>query len=439
MGEPIQQGRRSDLVQGLMALEKAVQEGGDWEHELTHHADVKVRSFVFRHHRHCEEYVRASSKADRAKLKNIPPLVWVFYGETGTGKSHCANKLAKGSTYNKPAGLKGWWGPDAEFAEVINMDDFRCELPYAEALQLFDPAKYACEVQKKGGVVDLSAITAYIITSPMPPWNPDTDEQIWYKDATSADDSFGQLRRRIDGITKFPLTDAPFESDEYRKAEYELFRRMGLKYQEKCERFASRDDNGWYGRGLSACANMPELIEDFTAEEGRELDALASAAYVADAAASELSIDSTPADGTARSPPSGLQPSPSTPALDVHEAPAAEDERPPTRRRLNFTSPTVVVLDETSDEGDTQPPTLASTDDADLSLPFETQPFTYDSASDGEAEEGNESDWTVTESDDDDAWVEELDPPVWHEGVPDSPPVSPVVNPQRDDDEEVIE
>lgn len=119
------------------------------------------------------------------------PIVKVYYGETGTGKSLAVDTECKGNNpFWKAPGHKWWDGYDGH--EIIILDDFRGEwwsLDYM--LRLLD--RYALSVEIKGGVIPMLAKHIFITSDRKP--------ESWWPTAGSS--GTAQLLRRIDVIKRF--------------------------------------------------------------------------------------------------------------------------------------------------------------------------------------------------------------------------------------------
>lgn len=127
--------------------------------------------------------------------RNEKPIVQVFYGPTGTGKSHSAREVFNDCDipyYTWTPARKTWWdGYDGH--KGVLMEEFRGtpNMPLNYLLVLLD--RYECPVECKGGTLEFVG-TRIIITSSKHPKD-------WYEDASN--DRIDQLLRRIDHIEYF--------------------------------------------------------------------------------------------------------------------------------------------------------------------------------------------------------------------------------------------
>ncbi len=99
--------------------------------------------------------------------------VVVYWGETGSGKSHKAHMEAGVDGYWKIPTTKFWDGYDGQ--ENVVIDEYRGKIDIAHMLRWCD--KYPCTVEVKGGATAL-AVKKMWITSNIHPreWYPDLDE-----------------------------------------------------------------------------------------------------------------------------------------------------------------------------------------------------------------------------------------------------------------------
>lgn len=117
-----------------------------------------------------------------------PPIVYWYYGPTGTGKSRTAFMEAGEDCWVSMGNLKWWEGYDGH--KNVIFDDFRgdfCTLH--ELLRILD--RYEYRIQCKGGSRQLLAENIWI-TCPYPPW-----------EVYKTNENIAQLLRRIDVILYF--------------------------------------------------------------------------------------------------------------------------------------------------------------------------------------------------------------------------------------------
>lgn len=127
-------------------------------------ADVRVRSY---------STLRRIEKDHMAPV-SVERRCFVYWGRTGSGKSHQAWSQATLSAYPKDPNSKFWDGYAGQSNVVI--DEFRGAISISHLLRWLD--KYPCIVENKGGSVCLAASTIWI-TSNIPPkdWYPGLDEE----------------------------------------------------------------------------------------------------------------------------------------------------------------------------------------------------------------------------------------------------------------------
>lgn len=126
---------------------------------------------------------RLISLYEKPRDRNIPKIVKVYYGSTGTGKTRLAFDQIPDAYVWEPS-MNHWFDGYSGHKTVI-FDEFRGQLPLGMVLRLFD--RYPMRVQYKGGSTQFVADTI-IVTSPMH-WT------LWYKDL--ATDKIDQLKRRF--------------------------------------------------------------------------------------------------------------------------------------------------------------------------------------------------------------------------------------------------
>lgn len=138
-------------------------------------------------------FVRYYVNLHRIRADTIQPTfrtceTQVFWGSTGTGKSHRAWNEAGPSAYSKDSRSKFWCGYTDQDRVII--DEFRGAIDIAHLLRWLD--KYPVRVETKGSSRTLVA-TKFWITSNLPPeqWYPDLDK-----------DTLNALLRRVT-VTRF--------------------------------------------------------------------------------------------------------------------------------------------------------------------------------------------------------------------------------------------
>lgn len=140
-----------------------------------------------------EIYIRYYTNLHRLRTDNQKPAFrstecTVFWGPTGTGKSHSAWELAGPEAYSKDPRTKFWCGYDGH--EAIIIDEFRGAIDISHILRWLD--KYPVRVETKGSSRILVA-TRFYFTSNLHPsdWYPTIDAE-----------TLGALYRRMTIIKK---------------------------------------------------------------------------------------------------------------------------------------------------------------------------------------------------------------------------------------------
>ena len=132
---------------------------------------------------------RLVSLSEKPRDRNIPKIVKVYFGATGTGKTRKAFDEFEDPYIWEPS-MNHWFDGYSGHKQVI-LDEFRGQLPLGMLLRLLD--RYPMRVQYKGGSTQFVA-DEIIITSPMHP-------REWYRDVVN--DRIEQLLRRITDIIEF--------------------------------------------------------------------------------------------------------------------------------------------------------------------------------------------------------------------------------------------
>lgn len=135
-------------------------------------------------------YVRNYASLKRIALDNMAPLpgereVVVYWGPTGTGKSHRAWEEASMLAYPKPPTTKWWDGYQPEKHQHVVIDEFDGQVGITHLLRWFD--KYPCVVEQKGGGCCLIAKKIWITSN--------IDPQQWFPDGKPA--QVAALMRRL--------------------------------------------------------------------------------------------------------------------------------------------------------------------------------------------------------------------------------------------------
>lgn len=137
-------------------------------------ADIRIRSY------HTLKRIRKDYTAPEWR-ENIQAKV--FWGPSGTGKSHTAWNEAGRDAYIKSSTTKWWDGYMGQRNVII--DEFRGQIGVEHLLKWLD--KYPCTVEEKGGQVALSATNFWICSNlPVEQWYPGLDQ-----------DTLAALRRRL--------------------------------------------------------------------------------------------------------------------------------------------------------------------------------------------------------------------------------------------------
>lgn len=137
--------------------------------------------------------IRSYSQLKRISVDNIKPegiekLVYVYWGETGAGKSRKAWELAP-NAYPKDPRTKTWDGYQGE--ENVIIDEFRGGIDIGHILRWLD--RYPVIVDVKYSATVLRCKTIYITSN----LNPD----YWYQNLDR--ESLDALRRRFTRVTHF--------------------------------------------------------------------------------------------------------------------------------------------------------------------------------------------------------------------------------------------
>jgi len=157
----------------ISSAEKGLMEKERWRLILQHAKDGTLEEHdpktYFLHYQTSERLAARYSKP-----KIIEKTINVFWGETGTGKSHDAWELAGSDAYSKSPRSIYWCGYSGQTTMVI--DEFRGGIDIAHILRWFD--KYPLIVEIKGSSLPCKVDTIYVTSNLHPrDWYPDLDEE----------------------------------------------------------------------------------------------------------------------------------------------------------------------------------------------------------------------------------------------------------------------
>ncbi|QIK03939.1 replication-associated protein [Northern red-backed vole stool-associated circular virus 116] len=173
VGEPTGQGRRTDLE----AAAEMIDSGATLKEVAAEHKSVFIR-----YHRGLRAYQDIMLSGGPRDILAEGPEVWVFWGDTGAGKSYRAFTTWP-DAYRKTTSDKWWDGYRGQ--ETVIFDDFK-----GSSMRLHDFQRvidrYPHDVEVKGGFVPLSA-KRYVFTSNRHPSE-------WYSREA---DPHGSVMRRI--------------------------------------------------------------------------------------------------------------------------------------------------------------------------------------------------------------------------------------------------
>jgi len=182
-----EQGKRNDITQFV----EAVKSGASEAVLYTEHTDLMLRY---------------PNSVPRIRMAFAEPRTWktvvdVFYGTTGSGKSHQAHNEAPEAyrmTQGNSSGYTVWW--DGYIGqETVILEDFAGWLPYRYLLTLLD--KYPLNVQVKGSMTPFNSKRIIITSSKM------IDDWYNYEELKV---NKQELMRRIDSMTLFWKTDGKY-------------------------------------------------------------------------------------------------------------------------------------------------------------------------------------------------------------------------------------
>lgn len=215
------QGERSDIL----LCTDMVKAGGNALYSIAKAYPVQ---FVYYH-----RGLRAL-QAELVAHRHSAPEVVVWWGPTGTGKSHSAREaMGEHDYYVWGPDMGKWW--DGYYGQqYVIMEEFRGQLPLGTILRLLD--KWDCRVETKGGSIPFVA-THIHITSPKPWYD-------WYSDQGPYDLS-AQLKRRI---TKEMYMDTPYVHVASVQCQ-EVVGNTSATTSDR-EEEPTRDDPVWWGKRM---------------------------------------------------------------------------------------------------------------------------------------------------------------------------------------------
>lgn len=172
-GEVIRKGQRTDIMRATEMIKEGV---------CMREVALECSETFIKFHKGLTAFeALVRSKGPRDVLKDGPE-VWVFWGETGTGKSRRAFERWP-DAYRKTTSDKWWDGYRGQ--DTVIFDDFKGSSMRLHEFQMVID-RYPMQVEIKGAFVDLSA-TRYVFTSNKHP-------REWYSREADPD---GTVMRRI--------------------------------------------------------------------------------------------------------------------------------------------------------------------------------------------------------------------------------------------------
>lgn len=151
VGEPSTQGQRTELEKAAdMILEK----------NSMLEVAMECKSSYIRYHRGLQAFKNLVHGSKPRDLKENGPEVWIFWGDSGSGKTKRAFENWP-DAYVKLTNGKWWDGYEGQ--ETVIFDDFKgSSLSLHDFQRVID--RYPLRVETKGGTVELQA-TRYVFTS----------------------------------------------------------------------------------------------------------------------------------------------------------------------------------------------------------------------------------------------------------------------------------
>ena len=172
-GTAVKERQRSDLDKAAQLID---------EGKSLRDVAIECKSTFIRYHKGLRAYEAITRSKGPRTFGPEGPEVWVFWGETGTGKSRRAFEQWP-DAYRKMSTDKWWDGYKGE--DTVIFDDFKGSSMRLHEFQMVID-RYPMQVEIKGAFVDLSA-TRYVFTSNKHPRD-------WYSREADPD---GTVMRRI--------------------------------------------------------------------------------------------------------------------------------------------------------------------------------------------------------------------------------------------------
>ncbi len=139
----------------------------------------------------------------RQERRCTPPMIFIIYGNTGTGKTAYAAAEWPNAYWVPEPEKGGWWWYNYQGEDTIILDDFNSYIPYRKFLRLND--RYPFTAQAKGTNFDMNA-TTLVYTSNTNPLN-------WYPGVL---DTTHWKRRMKDFVTTIQFhDDSTYEDMKY--------------------------------------------------------------------------------------------------------------------------------------------------------------------------------------------------------------------------------
>lgn len=140
--------------------------------------------------------------------------LWIFYGESGTGKSHSAFAIGRelGGVTQPLFGVSGIWWDDYSGQPAVILDEFKCNLPLGLLKRLAD--QYEITLDRKGrGSCHFNSKVIIITTN--------LDPETFYRSEKVTEEERAALARRVTWQVRFnrngPLRDLTVDFDNRKR------------------------------------------------------------------------------------------------------------------------------------------------------------------------------------------------------------------------------